>query len=125
MEVSFAKIGNDYVNSMKIEKFLLFEDETCVSVVSGREFTMGHDPGDDNDAMMTQITRKITETSHDIIYLEAILRHDETAFTDDEASNLLYRQWLENNDKQTSRVFSEPPGELLKNGIVKLLGRKD
>ena len=124
MDVSFSKIGNDYVNSMRIEKFLLFDDETYVSVVSGREFAMEHDPGEDNDTMMTLITRKITETSHDIIYLEAILQHDEAAYSDDEASNLLYRQWLENNDKQTARVFSEPPGEMLKNGIVKLFGRK-
>lgn len=94
MDVSFAKIGNEYVNAMKIEKFLVFEDEACVSVVSGREFTMSHDQKDDDHSMMQQITRKITEMSHDIIFVEAILQHNEDVYSDDQASNLLYRQWL-------------------------------
>ena len=98
MDVRFVRVGNDYLNAVKIERFLVFEDEACLSVASGREFTIPHDPDKDGNAMMTRVTRKITETSYDIIYVESTVQNGEDVYSEDQASNLLYRQWLERRE---------------------------
>ena len=124
MDVRFAKVGDNYINTVKMEKFLVFEDETFLSVASGREFTLMHEPDYDASEMMTQITRKVTETSHDLIYVEASLKDDESEYSEDQNSNLLYRQWVENKTEKSAHAYTAPPEDLVVAGIFKLFRKK-
>ena len=125
-EIRFAKVGNDYINTARIEKFLLFDDdeETFLSVSSGHEFTFTRDLGHSDTDMMTHVARKITEKSHDLIYLEASSNYDESIYSDDQKSNLLYRKWVENKEEHHENVYTAPPDDLLIKGIFKLFNKK-
>ena len=132
MEVRFIKVGNEYVNATKLERAIVIdEDDFYLTTLSGREFMLSHkhDPNapDYASSVMNTVARKVNEKAHDIIYIEAFTMKDESLLADDQSSNLMYRKWLETQDHKplpASDTHVDQPGELLKDGVLKLLKKK-
>jgi len=99
MDIKFTKVGSRFINPLKIEKFLIIDDEIFLSTTSGREHTLTHDENETAEQAMTRVARKTSERAHDIIYLDASTQNNESMFEEDQASNLLYRQWLNRKNK--------------------------
>ena len=99
MEVKFVKVGNDFINAELLERFLIIDDEVYLSTISGSERTLISDPDEDGEKAMKRVVRRISEKAHDIIYLDAFANQDEDMLSSDQASNLLYRKWLEQQEK--------------------------
>jgi len=107
-DVKFAKVGNHYLNTYNIERCLFIDDEISVAMDFGSEYAFPVDFDGDEDARMTKLARTINESSHDIIYLEASGHMGEDAFDQDQASNLLYRKWLESRTQGDAPHVDEP-----------------
>ena len=107
LEIQFAKIGNHYLNTCHIERFLVIDDDISAAMSFGADYVFTSTLGGDDDFKMTKAARKINESVHDIIYIESSGAAGEDPFEEDQASNLLYRKWLENSRKDIKRE-SEP-----------------
>jgi len=99
-DVTFVKVGKNYLNPNKVERFLVIDDEIYLSTNSGREHSLVRDESEDIDTAMQKIVRRTSERAHDIIYLDAFAQNSENMLSEDQASNLLYRQWLEHKTKK-------------------------
>jgi hypothetical protein len=108
LDVKFAKVGNSYLNTWNIERCLFIDDEISVTMDFGSEYSFIIDFDGDEDVKMAKVARTINDSSHDIIYLEAAGKTGEGAFDEDQASNLLYRQWLESMAHNDSAHVDEP-----------------
>ena len=95
MESRFVKIGNEYVNVENLENFQNEDSELSLSTISRNTFKFTHDPNINEAAAMKKLTRRINEKAHELIYIEAFAKNDESLLAEDETSNLLYRKWLE------------------------------
>ena len=108
LDVKFAKVGNHYLNTHNIERCLFIDNEISVAMDFGNEYSFPVDFDGDEDLMMTKLARTINESSHDIIYIEASGMTGEGAFDQDQASNLLYRKWLESRTRDDAPHVDEP-----------------
>jgi len=126
MEIRFAKVEKDFINTDRLERFLVIDDEVYLSTIAGNERTLKREPGEDDEQAMKRIVRRTTENSHDIIYLDAFAQNNEVLLNEDQASNLLYRRWLarQEDDQDQHRSVMSPPGEQLKDGVFKMLRKK-
>lgn len=95
METRFVKVGNDYVNVENLENFHAVDDKLSVSTISKNSFTFEHGTEVNEAAAMKKLIRRINEKAHEITYIDAYAKHDDAVPEEDEASNLLYRKWLE------------------------------
>ena len=108
LDIKFAKVGNDYLNTWNLERCLVIDDDISVSMNLGGEYAFTSELGGDADFKMTKVARKINESAHDIIYIESSGMQGEEAFDEDQASNLLYRKWLENSHHVQKPQTNDP-----------------
>jgi len=102
MDLKLVKVGNDYINAVEIERFLVIDNEVYLSTSSGHERTLTKDLREDSEQAMKKIVRRTGENAHDIIFLDAFAVNSEEMLALDQASNMLYRQWLERQEAQQS-----------------------
>jgi len=119
MEVRFVKVGKDYMNSARVERFHIIDNEIYISTISSAERTLLDDSNEDVEDVMKRVARRLSEDVHDIIYLEAFAQNDESLLAEDQASNLLYRQWLK-------RKYEDPVPDTdnHKDGVLSRLRKK-
>ena len=86
IETGFIKLGNEYINPMRIERFMDIDGDIYLSTVSGKERTLCENAVNECFTV-DSIARKINEKAHYIIPLK---KCDE----DENAGNLLYRKWM-------------------------------
>jgi len=77
MEIRFVKIGNNYVNVLNIERFLIDSDGIYMFTLSGNKYRLTQKPTHDDTFAMKRIIRKINEKAYDIIYIEDFIENDE------------------------------------------------
>jgi len=77
MEIRFVKIGNNYVNVLNIERFLIDSDGIYMFTLSGNKYRLTQKPTNDDTFAMKRIIRKINEKAYDIIYIEDFIENDE------------------------------------------------
>ena len=104
LDIRFAKIGSNLLNVRSIERILLLDEEAYLSTVAGNEYVLEHNPDESCDQAMKRIARRFDEHAHDLIYLEAFAKSNEELLSEDQASNLLYRQWLERRNNPIDRT---------------------
>ena len=93
IDVSFIKLGNDYINSMNIERFIIIEGDIYLSTVAGKERTL-HEKTPDDNFTPDSLVRKINEKSHEIISIQEFI----DGVYDDGEDNLLYRKWRKKDE---------------------------
>ena len=105
LDVRFAKVGKELINARSMEKFFLLDDDIYLSTTADVDVALPHDKSVEVGPTIKRVVRRMNEDAHDVIYLEAFAQNDEELLSEDQASNLLYRKWLEPKDKPEKRKF--------------------